>query len=333
MKQSRARVTGIGSYLPEKVLSNADLEKIVETSDEWIFTRTGMKERRIAAEGEYTSDLGVQAAKQAMEQAGVGPEDVDFVLFATATPDRLLPGASSFLQAKLGLTRAGAIDVQAACTGYLYGLSMAKAFIESGTYKNILLIAADRLSSFIDYEDRATCVLFGDGAGASVISAEGPGYEIGRVCLGADGEQADLITVLAGGSAAPPTQKTLHERLHYIRMNGREVFKHAVRRMERTSQEALEAEGLTGDDISWMIPHQANFRIIESLAKRFGIPLEKVYMTIHKYGNTSASSVAIALNELLNEKAGKIVDGNRLLLTAFGAGLTYGSTVLTKVSA
>ncbi len=323
----KARIVGTGSYVPEKVLNNQDLERMVETSDEWIVTRTGMKERRIARADEYTSDMGVIAAQRALENAGISPDEVDLILVATLTPDFTFPSTACLIQARLNLTKASALDIQAACTGYIYALSVAKAFIESGSYKNVLVVAAEKLSSIVNYKDRNTCVLFGDGAAACVVSGTGKGLAIREVSLGADGEQAELLVLPAGGSRCPASQETVAQDLHFIKMEGKEVFKHAVRRMENASKECLDRAGLSEQDISWLVPHQANMRIIEAIAKRFQVPMERVYMTLHKYGNTSASSVGIALDELLRETPVK--SGDNLLLTAFGAGLTWGASLLT----
>jgi 3-oxoacyl-[acyl-carrier-protein] synthase III len=323
----QARIIGTGSYVPEKVLSNRDLEQMVETSDEWIVTRTGIKERRIAKENEYTSHMGIQAAERALEAACIEPSQIDLILFATITPDYLFPSTACLLQAKLKMTRAAAVDIQAACTGYLYALSMAKAFIEAGLYRTVLIVAAEKLSSIVDYKDRNTCILFGDGASAAVVAGSGKGLLVRDICLGADGELSELIGVPAGGSRRPASAETIAEGLHYLKMEGKEVFKHAVRRMESATKECLDRSGVTQKEISWLIPHQANMRIIESLAKRFEVPIDKVFMTLHKYGNTSASSLGIALDKLLGEH--QISNGENLVLTAFGAGLTWGAGLLT----
>ncbi|MBI2743092.1 MAG: ketoacyl-ACP synthase III [Chlamydiales bacterium] len=324
---AKARIIGTGSYLPTRVLSNSDLEKMVETSDEWIFTRTGIKERRIAAEGEHTSTMGFEAAKRAIENAKIQPEEIDLILVATLTPDHIFPSTSCILQSLLKLPNAAAFDLQAACTGYVYGLSIAKSFVESGMYKNVLLVASEKLSSIVNYKDRNTCVLFGDGASACIVSAKGKGLHIREICLGADGEQACLLTLPAGGSRTPASQESVAANLHYLTMEGKEVYKHAVRRMEAACNQCLAQAGLSEKEISWLVPHQANIRIIEGIAKRFEVPMERVFMTVHKYGNTSASSLGIALDELLQEY--KIKSGENLLLTAFGAGLTWGSCILT----
>jgi 3-oxoacyl-[acyl-carrier-protein] synthase-3 len=325
----KARIRGTGSYTPERVLTNQDLEKMVETSDEWIFTRTGMKERRIARADESTSDMGAEAGKRALEAAGVDAAAVDLVLVATCTPDHPFPSTSCLIQAKLGATNAAAVDIQAACTGYIYALSMAQAFVEAGVYRTVLLIASEKLSAFTNYTDRNTCVLFGDGASACVVSAEGAGLAVRAVRLGADGALGELLIIPAGGARMPASQETVNSSLHYTQMEGKEVFKHAVRRMESATKECLEIAGLSEPEIGWFIPHQANLRIIEALAKRFQVSMDRVYLTIHKYGNTSASSLGIALDEFLRGNA--VADGENIVITAFGSGLTWGSAVLTKV--
>lgn len=322
----RARVVGTGSYLPERVLTNADLEQMVETSDEWILSRTGMRERRIAAANEFTSDMGVRAAQKALESAGCAPEEIDLVLVATLTPDYVFPSTAALIQKEMNLTRAAAMDFQAACTGYLYGLTLAKSLIEAGIYRTVLLVASEKLSSIVNYKDRNTCVLFGDGAAASVISDKGRGLHIEEVCLGADGQLAELLILPAGGCRAPATEETVRNQLHYLTMEGKEVFKHAVRRMEMAAKQCLDQAGLEESAIDWMVPHQANVRIIDAIAKRFSIPEERVYKTVHKYGNTSASALPIALDELM--RCERIEEGSRVLLVAFGAGLTWGATLL-----
>jgi 3-oxoacyl-[acyl-carrier-protein] synthase-3 len=325
----KARIIGTGSYLPEKVLTNLDLEKMVETSDEWIFTRTGMKERRLARDDEFTSDMGFHAAEKALQSAQLKPEEIDLILVATLTPDYAFPSTACLIQARLKAVNAAAFDVQAACTGYIYCLSQAKAYVESGLYQNVLIIASEKLSSIVNYKDRNTCVLFGDGASACIVSGRGDGLQIRDVSLGADGELAQLLILPAGGSRQPATQETINAGQHFLQMEGKEVFKHAVRRMESASKKCLDTVGLAEDQISWLIPHQANIRIIEAIAKRFAVPQERVYLTLHKYGNTSASSVGIALDELLKEHT--IQSGENLLLTAFGAGLTWGASLLTSI--
>lgn len=327
MKRRQAKIIGTGSYLPERVLSNRDLEKMVETSDEWIVSRTGMKERRIAKEDEFTSHMGAKAARAAIEKAGIRPDQIDFILVATLTPDYYFPSTACLIQSALGAKKASCADIQAACTGYLYLLAMAKSFIESGLYKNILVVASEKLSSITNYKDRSTCILFGDGAAACVLSSEGSGLLVEAVQLGADGDQAELIVLPAGGSRMPASAASVQDGHHYIKMAGNEVFKHAVRRMESSCKECLDAAGITEKEISWLIPHQANMRIIDAIARRFEhLPPERIFKTVQKYGNTSASSVGIALDELL--RSAPLQAGEKILLTAFGAGLTWGSAIL-----
>ncbi len=326
--QSKARIIGMGSYLPQKILTNQDLEKIVETTDEWIVSRTGMKERRIAGPEEPPSMMGFRAAQKALEESKLKAEDIDMILVATMTPDYITPSTSAIVQAQLGASRAAALDIQAACTGFLYGLSVAKAYIESKLYRHVLVIATEKLSTIVNYKDRNTCVLFGDGASAAVVSDKGEGFSLDSFCLGADGELAQLLIIPAGGACQPPSAESVAQGLHFLRMDGKEVFKHAVRRMSAAAKECIAKAGLTEDQINWLVPHQANIRIIEAIAKSFNIPSEKVYKTVHKYGNTSASSVAIALEELIHEE--EIQLGERILLVGFGAGLTWGAAVLTK---
>lgn len=323
---ARARITGIGSYLPEHVLTNADLEKIVQTSDEWISTRTGIKERRIAAKEEFSSDMGLKAAEKALLAAKLAIEQVDLILVATMTPDYIAPSTAALIQAKLNAKRAAAFDVQAACSGYLYGLSMAKAYVESGLYKTVLLIATEKMSAFMDYEDRSTCVLFGDGASAALVCAEGKGLSIDSIYLGADGSCFDIGIIPAGGAKMPASEETVRGRQHYFKMQGKEVFKHAVRRMEEAGRECLKQAGIEEKEISWIIPHQANIRILEAVGKRFST---QVYCTVQKYGNTSASSVGIALDELLQEHPLKKQE--KVLLVTFGVGLTWGGALLTQM--
>lgn len=326
---AKARIIGSGSYLPERVLSNQDLEKMVETSDEWIVSRTGMKERRIARVDEFTSDMGLQAALRAIESAKISVDEIDLIIVATLTPDFTFPSTACLIQARLKAASAAAVDIQAACTGYIYALSQAKAYVDSGLYKNVLIVASEKLSSIVNYKDRNTCVLFGDGAAACVVSNRGSGLAIRDVRLGADGELAELLILPAGGSRNPATLETVTAEQHFLQMEGKEVFKHAVRRMESALKLCLDSAGLTESQIRWLVPHQANMRIIESIAKRFDLPWNHVYLTIHKYGNTSASSIGIALDELLREKG--VTEGENILLCAFGAGLTWGASVLTRI--
>lgn len=329
MKASRARMVGIGSYLPERILTNEHLSKMVDTSDEWIVSRTGMKERRIAHADEHPSDMGFAAAEKALTAAGMTAQDIELIIVVTMTPDYISPSTAALIQAKLGASKSAAMDIQAACTGFLYGLSTAKAFVEAGAYSNVLLIAAEKMSAFMDYKDRSTCVLFGDGASAVVISNKGPGLAIDSVCLGADGDHSQLIIIPGGGSRHPASEQTLCSGLHNFKMAGKEVFKQAVRHMTGAAKECLEKAGLKDDDISWIIPHQANIRIMDAIGKQFNLPQERVYKTVHKYGNTSASSIPIALDELVRQYALK--KDEHVLLVAFGGGLTWGASILTQL--
>ncbi len=329
-KKIQARIVGTASYLPERVLTNADLEKMVETSDEWIMTRTGIKERRIAAKGESTSDMGVSAARRVLELTDTPATDIDLILVCTLTPDYSFPSTASLIQHKLGAREIPAFDLQAACTGYIYGLSVAKAFVESGIYKRVLLVASEKLSAIVNYKDRNTCVLFGDGAAASLIMGTGAGLSIENVIIGSDGSQAKLLMMPAGGSSLPASHETIDQGKHYITMQGNDVFKHAVKRMETAVKECLDAAGVAEESINWLVPHQANIRVIDMLARRFALPMERIYKTLQKYGNTSASSVAIALGELLAEQ--DLAIGGRIVLTAFGAGFTWGAALLVKIA-
>jgi 3-oxoacyl-[acyl-carrier-protein] synthase-3 len=324
-----ARILSVGSYLPERILSNKDLERMVDTSDEWILSRTGVSERRLADENEFPSDMGAKAAIRALAAAGKVADDVDLIITATMTPDYISPSTANLIQAKIQASRAASMDVQAACSGFLYALSTAKAFIESNMYQNVLIVATEKMSAFIDYEDRSTCVIFGDGAAAALVTAKGQGLKIDAICLGTDGQLANLVMIPGGGSRNPASTQTIHDRLHYFKMSGNEVFKHAVRRMSMAARDCLSKAGLKESDISWLIPHQANVRIIDAIAKQFGIDEKKVYKTLHKYGNTSASSIGIALDELMQQN--QINEGEHLLLAAFGGGLTWGASILTKI--
>lgn len=327
--KAKARIIGMGSYLPSRIMRNQDFEKIVDTTDEWIVSRTGIKERRVAAINEFTSDMGAEAAKKALKAAQTSAVDIDLILVTTMTPDYISSSTAALIQHMIGAKNAGAVDVQAACSGFIYGLSMAKAFIESGMYKKILLIASEKMSTYIDYSDRSTCILFGDGAAAAVVSCNGEGLELNTICLGADGELAQAVIVPGGGVRHPPSTESLADGLHFFKMKGQEVFKNAVRRMESAGKECLSRAGIIEENVSWFVPHQANLRIIDAISKSFNIPSDRVYKTVHKYGNTSASSIAIALNELTQEHT--IPSGEHILLVAFGAGLTWGASVLTKV--
>lgn len=325
----RARICGMASYLPEKKLTNQDLESLVETSDEWIVSRTGISERRVAAPDQGSAELGALAAAKLIKEKNIDPETIDIILVATMTPDYLAPSNAALIQASLKATHAAAVDFQAACSGFLYGLSLAKAYIESRMYKRVLLIATEKMTSFIDYKDRNTCVLFGDGASAALIEGTGAGLLIESISLGADGSNPEIAWIPAGGALNPTNAKTLEEGGHFFKMQGKELFRHAVRRMSSAAENCLKHSDVKESDLSWIIPHQANARIIDAVAKSFSVDPSIVYRTVHKYGNTSASSVAIALDELVREQT--LDTGALLLLVAFGAGLTWGASVLKKV--
>ncbi len=323
-------IIGTGSYMPEKILTNDDLSKFVETSDEWITSRTGIRERRIAADDQATSDLAAEAARRAMTAAGVQPEEIDLIVIATVTPDMLFPSTACFVQKKIGANNAVCFDISAACSGFLYALQIARHFLNAGTRTTALVIGAEKLSTLINWRDRNTCVLFGDGAGAVVIRAVEPGVDApGRVLstvMGSDGTLTDVLKVPGGGSACPITSDNIASRPNTIHMEGRETFKHAVTRMCQASEQALAAAGLTKADIDMVIPHQANARIISAIADRLGLPMEKTFMNLDKYGNTSAATIPVALDEA--HRQGKIKRGDVVLLVAFGGGFTWASSVV-----
>jgi 3-oxoacyl-[acyl-carrier-protein] synthase-3 len=308
------------------VLTNFDLEKMVDTTDEWIVTRSGIRERRIAADYECTSDLGTEAARRAMAQAGVREEEIDLIICATITPDMPFPATACLIQKKLGAKRAAAFDVEAACSGFLYGLEIGQQFIMSGTFDTVLVIGAEKLSTIVDWQDRNTCVLFGDGAGAAVLRSRGEEHGILTTCMGADGTQADILLMPAGGAKYPASQESVSAGMHYLKMAGKEVFKNAVTAMQTAAEEALRKSNVTINDIKCIIPHQANIRILEAIADRLGAPMEKVYVNLHRYGNVSAASVAIALDEAARE--GRFQRGDLILLVVFGSGLTWASCVI-----
>lgn len=319
-------ITGVGSFVPENIMTNNDLEKIVDTSNQWIIERTGIKERRIAKEGVSSSDLAAIAAQRAMEDAGILPEDIDLILVATISPDYIFPSTACMVQEHIGATNAAAFDINAGCTGFIYALTTAKAFVKSGMYKKVLVIGAETLSKIVDWKDRNTCVLFGDGAGACIVEPCQNGFGMISEDLGSDGSKGNVLIVPAGGSREPTTLKTVAEGLNFIKMDGREVFKFAVRIMEKASKDVLKKIGLTSKDIDLLIPHQANIRIIDSALKKLDLKKEKVFVNLEKYGNTSAASIPVALDEALNQK--RIKKGDNILLVAFGAGLTWGGVLL-----
>jgi 3-oxoacyl-[acyl-carrier-protein] synthase III len=319
-------ITGTGSYLPSKVLTNADLEKMVDTTDEWISQRTGIKERHIAHSDEATSDMSAEAAKRALASAGVDASEVEMIIVATITPDMVFPNTACLVQEKIGAKKAFCFDLEAACSGFLYGLEIARQFISSGTIKTALVIGAEKLSCITDWEDRNTCVLFGDGAGAAVVQAGGHGRGLMASSMGSDGRLAHLLNMPGGGSRHPASVETVQKRLHYLKMEGREVFKHAVRCMCDAGQTVLKRCNLTPADIKYVIPHQANMRIIEAISDRIGVPLERFRINMDKVGNTSAASIPLALDEAV--RGGLIKKGDVLLFVAFGGGFTWGAMAL-----
>ncbi|HYE80537.1 MAG TPA: beta-ketoacyl-ACP synthase III [Clostridia bacterium] len=319
-------IIGTGSCLPDRIMTNSEIEKLVDTNDEWIRSRTGICERRIADENTATSDLSTTAAIKALEDANLKPEDIDLIIVATVTPDMLFPSTACIVQKNLGAVNAAAFDLEAACSGFLYGLSVAENFVKTGYYKHVLVIGAETLTKIADFTDRNTCVLFGDGAGAAVVSEVPDGYGILSTHIGADGRGGDLLKLPAGGSRTPATVETIQNRLHYIKMDGSEVFKFAVKIMGEAAEKALEKCSMNKEDIDYLIPHQANIRIIDAAVRRLKIAKEKIYVNVDKYGNMSAASVAIALDEA--KRGGLLKDGDIVVLVGFGGGLTWGSAVL-----
>lgn len=320
-------IRGTGSAWPDRVMTNADFEKTLETSDEWIRTRTGIRERRICAPGENTLTLARTASERALADAGLTPADLDLIVLATCTPAVPIPSTACLLQHELGCGPIAAFDVAAACSGFIYAMVTAGNYLASGQYRNILVVGAEAMSSVTDFEDRTTCILLGDGAGAAVIGpAENDTSGIYDICLGADGSGAQLIWVPAGGSREPASQKTMNERLHFLKMKGREVYRFAVTKMQEVIADAVARAGLKPSDLALVIPHQSNQRIIESAAEKLGLPLDKVVINIDRFGNTSAASVPLALDEA--RRSGRLKDGDWVILAGFGAGLTWGSLLI-----
>lgn len=326
MTLRRARILGLGAYVPEKILTNFDLEKMVETSDDWIRTRTGIVTRRIAEKGQTASDLAVPACREALKNAGITAQELDLIIVATITPDSFFPSTACGIQFKLGASKCAAFDMAAACAGFPYALSTANAFITSGMYKNVLVVGSEVLSGFIDWTDRGTCVLFGDGAGAAVVSASDNDHGIIHSIMGADGSMGDLLKIPGGGSAFPPSEETLKNKLHYLQMQGAEVFKVAVRTMDTAVRDLVQQAGLKLSDIKILIPHQANMRILQAVAERLEMPLEQVFINVDKYGNMSSASTVVALYEAF--KTGRIQKNDYVVLVAFGGGLTWASTLI-----
>lgn len=321
-----ASIIGTGSYVPKKILTNSDLEKMVDTSDEWIRTRTGIQERRIAAPEENTSDMAAAAAREALKNAGTTATEIDMIICATVTPDMFFPNTACFVQTKIGATRAICFDVSAACSGFIYALEIAHQFIATGTYKTILVIGADKISGIINWKDRNTCVLFGDGAGAAVIRHQEKARGLMATTMGSDGGLADILCIPGGGKTPQVTTENFDPQHFTIQMNGRETYKQAVMSMVSASQDALKKANVTIDQIKCVIPHQANLRIIEAIASRLDIPLDRFFLNLDRYGNTSAAAVAIALDEAA--RTGRFQRGDLILLVVFGGGLTWAASVI-----
>lgn len=319
-------ITGVGRAVPEKVLTNADLERMVETSDEWIRTRTGIRERRIAEPHEASSDYAIRAARQAMAMAGVTADEIDLIICATVTPDMPFPSTACIVQDALGAHHAAAFDMSAACPGWIYGMVMAQQSIATGFHKCALVVGVELLSKVVDWTDRNTCVLFGDAAGAAVLQPVSEGRGILSSILGSEGAGGKHLHLPAGGSRHPATAETVENKLHFVRMNGQEVFKFAVRVMNEATAQVVEKAGLTMDDVDLLVPHQANIRIIDAAVKRLGIPHEKVLVNVERYGNTSSASIPVALSEALEE--GRVKEGDLLVFCSFGAGLVWGAMTL-----
>ena len=327
MAERSAVITGTGMSVPTRVLTNADLERMVDTSDDWITSRTGIRERRIAEAGDSLSQYCVDASRKALDAAGVEPQSVDLIILATVTPDMPIPATACTIQHQLGCGKAAAFDLAAGCSGFIYAQSVAKQFVISGRCRHVLVLGAELLSKYVDWQDRATCVIFADGAGAALLSAGETPQGVLASAMYSDGSMTDFICMPGGGVLHPPNDaRTLAERLPFIRMKGNETFKMAVRSMEEVCREVLGQAGLTPDDVTWLIPHQANLRIISAVGSRLGIPAERCYVNIERFGNTSAASIPIALDEAV--RAGKVAPGDVVLMTAFGAGLTWAASVV-----
>lgn len=319
-------IMGIGSHVPEGVLTNHDLEKMVDTTDDWIRERTGIFKRHRVDDQTATSDLAKQAATKALADAGLGPLDIDMIIVATATPDMFFPSTACLVQKEIGASKAVAFDISAACSGFLYGLSIAEHFIKVGTFRHVLVIGAETLTKIVDWTDRTTCVLFGDGAGAAVVGKVGEGRGMISTLMASDGTMGDLLKLPAGGSRMPPSQETLRQGLHYVKMEGNKLFKAAVKAMASSALSTLGASGYTGDDLDLLVPHQANLRIIVATAERIKVPMSKVVMNIEEYGNTSAASIPIALDEA--ERNGILKEGMLIEMVSFGGGLTWASVLM-----
>jgi 3-oxoacyl-[acyl-carrier-protein] synthase III len=324
--QPGSMISGLGTAVPDRVLTNFDLEKMVETSDQWIRERSGIEKRHILGADENNSDLAVTAAKRALDEAGLKPEDVECIMLATITPEYAFPATACLIQAKLGALHAAAFDLSAACSGFLYALQLADGMIRTGTFKNVLVIGSEALSRVTDWEDRSTCVLFGDGAGAAVLVPSDGKRGILSTYTKSDGRLAELLWIPAGGTARPASHDTVDQRLHFLKMEGREVFKHAVRTMTDAAKKAVKLARLEFEDVDWLIPHQANIRIIEAIAERVHIPRERIVVNLQEYGNTSSATIPLALDEARRD--GRIQPGHKCLLVAFGGGFTWASSLI-----
>jgi len=326
MNEHNAGILGTGHAYPDGILTNADLEKIVETSDEWITTRTGIKQRHKAADNEYTSQFGTAATRMALERAGIKPEQLDIIICATTTPDQIMPSTGALIQAQIGASNAAGMDVFAACSGFLYGLTLVESMIRTGQVRYALVVGAEVLTKYVDYTDRGTCVIFGDGAGAAVLGPVNSGKGILATKIKSDGRYEEQLYAPGGGTKLGTSYETIDNRMHYFKMKGNELFKVAVRSMTEISEEMLGKAGLTVNDIDLVIPHQANQRITDAVASRLGVSEEKVYSNIAEHGNTSSASIPIAMDECI--ESGKLKEGDTVLLTAFGGGVTWGATIL-----
>ncbi len=325
MARLTAAITGVGGYLPPDILTNADLEKMVDTNDEWITSRTGIQERHILKEeGKATSDLGVEAVKDLLKKSNTSKDDIDLIICATVTADRVFPDTANNISYKVGCSKAFGFDVNAACSGFLYSLNIGAKFIESGTYQKVIVVGADMMTSIVDYQDRTTCILFGDGAGAVLLEPSEEGFGIKNAVLKADGSGLPFLHMKAGGSLRPPSIETIQNREHYAYQEGKHVFKRAVNGMVESTKEVLKQANLSTEDISWVVPHQANKRIIDSVAHMLDFPMERVMVNIHKYGNTTAATIPLCLNDYENQ----LKKGDKLIITAFGGGFTWGSTLV-----
>lgn len=326
MSNLRAAITAVGHYAPEKILSNADLEKMVDTNDEWIVTRTGIRERRILENG-ATSDMAAAAVRDLLANRGIGPDEIDLIILTTVTPDMFFPTTAVLVQEKIGAKNAWGFDMTAACSGFLFALTTGAKFIETGTHKKVVVVGSDKMSSITDYTDRANCILFGDAAGAVLLEpSDDPGYGIIDQSQYSDGSGAPFLYMLGGGSLNPPTHETVDKKMHYIYQDGKAVFKIAVVKMAEAAAEIMKRNGLTCDDVDWLVPHQANLRIIDATAQRMGLDPSKVMINIDRYGNTTTATIPVCLSEWW--KAGKLKKGHRVVISVFGAGYTWGAALI-----